>query len=632
MKRTLKFTAAAIAATAVCLSARAESRDSLKTSDINPIERVVVTGTRSETDVRLLPMTVSVVGRKKIDEGFRNSILPSLTEHVPGLFVTSRGIMGYGVSTGASGGMSMRGIGGSPTTGLLVLIDGHPQYMGLMGHPIADACQPMLAEKVEVVRGPASVLYGSNAMGGVINIVTRKTKEDGASTDLRAGYGSYNTVQSELTNRVRVKGFTSTLTGSYNHTNGHRRNMGFEQYGGYGKFGYEMGRHWNAAIDLNVTHFNASNPGTVSSPLIDNDSHITRGMASFALHNEYAKTSGSISVFNNWGVHKINDGYPEGGTPPDYRFNSRDRMSGVSVYQSIRLFKGNRTTFGADYFNFGGKAWNKYVAGERAGERSEIADKEQHEVAGYVDFRQNITHWLIIDAGIRYDHNSHCGGVWIPQGGVSFLLPRSVQIKAMVSKGFRFPTIREMYMFPPQNPDLKPESLVNYELSLKQDGVGGIFSYGLNVYYIDGDDSIILVPTNGRMKYMNTGRIRNFGIECETELRFSPAWTLSANYSWLKMKYPVVAAPEHKLFCGINFAKRRWNVSTGVLYIRGLYTQTDPVKRENFVLWNADMNFRAAKWLEIFVRGENLLAQRYEINAGYPMPKATVFGGLNFHF
>lgn len=58
-------------------------------------------------------MTVSVVDRKKIDEGFRNSILPSLTEHVPGLFVTSRGIMGYGVSTGASGGMSMRGIGGS---------------------------------------------------------------------------------------------------------------------------------------------------------------------------------------------------------------------------------------------------------------------------------------------------------------------------------------------------------------------------------------------------------------------------------------------------------------------------------------------------------------------------------------
>lgn len=96
--------------------------------------------------------------------------------------------MGYGVSNGAAGGISLRGIGGSPTTGLLVLIDGHPQYMGLMGHPIADAYQSMLAEKVEVVRGPASVLYGSNAMGGVINIVTRRQREDGVRTGVRLGY------------------------------------------------------------------------------------------------------------------------------------------------------------------------------------------------------------------------------------------------------------------------------------------------------------------------------------------------------------------------------------------------------------------------------------------------------------
>ena len=70
--------------------------------------------------------------------------------------------------------MNLRGIGGSPTAGLLVLIDGHPQYMGLMGHPIADAYQTMLTDRVEVLRGPASVLYGSNAMGGVINIVTKR--------------------------------------------------------------------------------------------------------------------------------------------------------------------------------------------------------------------------------------------------------------------------------------------------------------------------------------------------------------------------------------------------------------------------------------------------------------------------
>ena len=109
------------------------------------MQDVVVTGTRTETDVRHLPMTVSVVGRAEIEQSRQSSILPVLNTQVPGFFSTSRGVLGYGVSTGGSGQMSMRGIGGPaqaglPTTGLLVLIDGHPQYMGLMGHPIAHWC------------------------------------------------------------------------------------------------------------------------------------------------------------------------------------------------------------------------------------------------------------------------------------------------------------------------------------------------------------------------------------------------------------------------------------------------------------------------------------------------------------
>ena len=110
--------------------------------------------------------------------------------------------MGYGVSDGAAGGISLRGLSGGSGR-LMVLIDGHPQYMGLMGHPIADAYQSLMAERVEVLRGPASVLYGSNAMGGVVNIVTRGMREDGVKTYADIGYGSYNTLQTEATNRIR---------------------------------------------------------------------------------------------------------------------------------------------------------------------------------------------------------------------------------------------------------------------------------------------------------------------------------------------------------------------------------------------------------------------------------------------
>ncbi|WP_455785616.1 TonB-dependent receptor [Butyricimonas faecihominis] len=616
------------------VSLRAEEvPDSLSVQKKVTIEEVVVTGTRNETDVRHLPMTISVVNREQIELRNDPSLLPLLTEYIPGLFTTSRGLMGYGVSGGAAGGMSLRGIGGVPqeglpTTGMLVLIDGHPQYMGLMGHPISDAYQSLLAERVEVLRGPASVLYGSNAMGGVINIVTRKMQQDGIRTHANVGYGSYNTLQSEVTNRIRKGRFTSIVSGSYNRTDGHRKDMEFEQYGGYAKFGYEISDAWNVWADVNLTHFDASNPGEISNPLLDNDQRITRGMTSFALANHYAKTSGALSFFYNWGKHWINDGYHLGGDPLDYRFHSRDRMLGVSWYQSVQLFEGNRLTVGFDYFHFGGEAWNKTLAGERDTQ----ADKTQDDVAGYIDFRQNLGDWLTFDVGLRVDHHSQVGTEWVPQVGFSFHLPENSEVKLMASKGFRYPTIREMYMFRPANPDLKPERLWSYELSFAQRLLDGRLSYGVNVFYIDGENLIMRMPIDGRPLNVNTGKIENAGVEAQVAYRIVPAWSVDANYSYLHMDNPVLASPEHKLYVGTAFSKGRWNVSTGLQYVAGLYKELDPEETEDFLLWNVRGSFRVLDGFDVWVKGENLLAQRYEINAGFPMPKATVMAGVNIKF
>lgn len=511
--------------------------DSVRIARNLTTDEVVVTGTRNETDIRHLPMTISVVDRKQLESNYQPSVLPTLTEQVPGLFTTSRGIMGYGVSTGAAGGMSLRGIGGSPTAGLLVLIDGHPQYMGLMGHPIADAYQTMMTERVEVLRGPASVLYGSNAMGGVINIVTRQMKEEGSKTDIQAAYGSYNTLQTEVTNRLKRGRFSSIVTGSYNRSDGHRPDMDFEQYGGYAKLGYDFNDRWKLWGDVNVTHFNASNPGTVAAPYIDNDSRITRGMASAALENHYRRTSGALSFFYNWGRHKINDGYHPGEEPQTAHFNSKDRMMGISWYQSASLFEGNRITAGFDYQHFGGESWYKVLA---TGEKQPQVDKQLDELAGYVDFRQNIGSWLSLDAGLRVDHHSHTGTEWIPQGGLAFHLPRQAELKAMVSKGFRNPTIRELFMFS-KNPDLLPESLVSYELAYTQRLCDNSLTYGLNLYYINGKNIIQVDPA--QRKNVNTGHIENWGAEATVAYRFNAHWQADANYSWLHMEHPVLAAP-----------------------------------------------------------------------------------------
>lgn len=616
--------------------AQMSSHDTLSlTNQIHQIDEVVVTGARQETDVRHLSQTVSVVGRAEIEHSLQPSLLPVLTEQVPGLFVTSRGVMGYGVSNGAAGSISLRGLSGG-TARLMVLIDGHPQYAGIFGHPIADAYQSFLAERVEVLRGPASELYGSNAMGGVINIVTRKMQEDGVNTHLHAGCGSYNTLETELTNRVCKGRFSSVVSGSYNRTNGHRADMGFEQYGGYAKLGYEMTDHWNVRGDVNVTHFNASYPGPVSAPLFDGDQRITRGMTSFALENRYEKTSGGLSFFYNWGDHWINDGYtPSAGeSPQEARFNSHDYMTGISLYQSTQFFTGNRITLGFDWFRYGGRAWNEYVSGEKVGTTSDLVDKEEDELAGYIDFRQDFCTWLTFNAGLRVDHHSRVDTEWVPQAGLAFHLPQAMELKASVSKGFRYPILREMYMFPPQNPDLQPESMWNYELAFSQRLMEGQLYYGVNLFYINAKNLIQTLPNphGSGMLNQNTGKIENTGVELQAAYRINRAWSVDGNYSYLHMAHPVIAAPEHKFYVGGNFSQGRWNVSTGLQYIAGLYTQTDPAVTEDFVLWNVRASFRATRWLDIWARGENLLAQRYEINAGYPMPRATIMAGVNFNF
>ena len=613
-------------AASILLASAEELADSLS------IQEVVVTGTRNAVDVRHLPYTVNVIGRQTLTEQQQTSVLPTVMQQVPGLMVTSRSMMGYGVSTGAAGGISLRGLAGSAGQ-MLVLIDGHPQYNGVYGHPISDSYQTLMAERVEVLRGPASVLYGSNAMGGVLNIVTRSMHEDGVKTHINLGAGSYGTVQTEASNQIRSGRFSSTVAAQYSRTDNHRPNMDFEQYGGYVKFGYELSDHWNAAVDLDLTHWNASNPGTVTQPKLENDQWITRGAASLTIENRYNKTSGALSIYDNFGRHKINDGYnADGGTPQTDLFRSKDAVAGVSWYQSAQLFDGNRVTVGLDYQHIYGRAWyTDRKTGETVTTQRRLmqsAHSHENEVAGYVDFRQDITEWLTIDAGLRYDHHSTAGGEWVPQAGIVYRPVETGALKASVSKGFRNPNTREMYMYGTANHDsLRAERLWNYELSWRQ-SLGG-FSYGANLFYIKGDNMIQTVAG----KNVNTGEIENYGVELEAQYRIDNHWTLSTNHSLLHMKNPVVAAPTYKGFLGANFNYQKWSIIAGLQYLNGLYTAVgDAETKENFCLLNAAVNYALSKTVGLWLRGENLLAQSYEINLGYPMPHATFMGGVNISF
>ncbi|MDD2607728.1 TonB-dependent receptor [Lascolabacillus sp.] len=606
-----------------------DSDESYSLNDTIILDDIVVTGTMPKVNLRNVPMSISVVSGNKITQRLQPSLLPLLAEEVPGLFISQRGVMGYGVAAGAAGGMSIRGIGGSPTSGVLVLIDGHPQYMGLMGHPLADSYQSMMTERVEVVRGPASVLYGSNAMGGVINIITRKQESDGSHKSAQFSYGSYNTLSAELSGGFRKSQFYTNGSLSYNHSDGHRENMDFEQFNGYIKAGYDFTDNWNSFIDVNLSKSLSSNPGAVTSPIIDNDADILRGVASASLENNYDNTSGAVKLFYNFGTHNINDGYNDYSSfIPDYRFRSNDQMFGASAYQSFSFFEGNKTTAGIDLQRFGGEAITKFP-NEPARDSTQV-DIHLNNVAVYLNVQQTVMdERLTFNAGIRLDHHELNGSEWVPQLGLSFTPTSYTSIKGILSKGFRNPTIRELYMFPPRNADLKAERLMNYEISLLQMLPEIGISLGINLFYIKGDNIIQTQIVEGRPLNVNSGEVENRGFELTANYNISEELGLSANYSLLDMTYKIIGAPEHKFYVNANYNIGNWEISSGVQYLGNLYTAVRPEPvTENVWLWNARVNYKALEWLNIFVRGENLLGEKYEINIGYPMPGATVFAGI----
>lgn len=636
-KKAMTAAAASMALLLCPAQAGAEVADTAYISGGN-ISDVVVTGTRSATDSRYLPMNVTVVSREKLTENHQTSILPTLTQEIPGLLTTSRGVMGYGVSGGGSGSFNLRGLSGGSR--VLVLIDGHPQYANIFDHPIGDAYQTMMADRVEVVSGPASVLYGSNAMGGVINIVTRKMHKDGVRTNVNVGAGSYGSVQTEVSNQVRKGRFSSTVAAQYSRSDNHRPRMGFEQYGGYINLGYDINDNLQASVSADITHFNASQPGTEASPLYEADQYITRGVVNAQLANHYDNLDGALSVYTNFGRHKINDGYgpnSNNNEPRTTLFRSRDALTGVSFYETARLFEGNHTTFGADYQHIYGYAYNtnrsdgstlptNYMAGTGKSYRNEWA--------AYVDFRQDITSWLTLDAGLRYDWQNVSKEEWLPQFGAVIRPLDNGQLKLTASKGFRNPSMMDLYFYGTMgNDSLKAERMWNYEISWQQ--TLGRLTYGVNVFYLKADNLIGTgVKPDGNFGRINTGSFENSGYELKVAYQATKHFSIHANRSFLHQQESkkVTGAADYVDYLGVKWNNGKFGVNAGTQYISNLYTASTDKPYQSFCLLDATLTYNPIESTQLWVRGENLLREKYEINAGYPMPRATFMAGVNLSF
>jgi outer membrane cobalamin receptor len=598
------------------ISTRAYAQeDSIKTINL---DEIVITGTKTAVNRNNVSLTVSVIPMEKIENSSESALLPVLAEQVPGLFVTERGVTGFGVSTGSAGQISLRGIGGSPNTQVLILLNGNPQFMGIMGHPLPDAYVASDVEKVEVIRGPASTLYGTNAMGGVINIITKQQNEDGFKANARVMYGSYNTQKYMVNSGFKKNGFNVFASFNHDQTDGHRDSSDFKINNGYFRMGYDINRHLNVDVDFSLANFDATDPGpegSIAGYAID----ITRGMGAITLDNRFDKTNGSFRFFYNFGEHNITDG-----------FHSKDNNYGIVLYQALNLFKGNTITVGTDYKKYGGIAENVKAMN---GQGMIFGDTSVWELSGYVYIQQQLFKKLTLNAGFRLEHNSVYGNEPVPTGGLAYHPTNTTTIKASISKGFRSPTLRELYLWTPANASLKPERMMNYEMSIIQQLIKHKLSLEVTGFKANGDNLIKTVMGSTGPKNENTGKFSNTGIEFAATYKPKCNASFNANYSYISMDEPFVATPRQQLFISGTYKWKKLTMNISVQHIHDLYTQITPDKiTDSYTLLNSRISFTINKYVDVFVKGENLTDKKYYINYLYPMPGIIAFSGVNLHF
>ena len=141
------------------------------------------------------------------------------------------------------------------------------------------------------------------------------------------------------------------------------------------------------------------------------------------------------------------------------------------------------------------------------------------------------------------------------------------------------------------------------------------------------------MQVDGKPRNVNTGEIENWGFELEAAYNIDSHWALKANGAYLHMKNKIIAAPELTGYAGVNYRIGKWLATLGLQYINNLYTAVgNDEKKENFALLDASITYAATRNISLWARGENLLAQKYEINLGYPMPRATFMGGVSVNF
>ena len=485
---------------------------------VHRLDQVVVTAARRAQTVDETLAPVTIINRQEIERYQALTVVEILNQAAPGVQISSNG------GPGANSGVYIRG---TKTAQTLILMDGQRINTASSGSAPLEYIDPEIIERIEVVRGPRSTLYGADAVGGVINIITRQGA--GAPTlTVKAGGGSRKTGEYGL-----------NLNGE---SDGTRYNFGARLLE---TEGFDRTLDKTSPTDTNADN-DAFRNKTLSASVsrrFANDIEAGANFVYFTGKSEYDNVYTSTAtpeshfretianVYLSKVVNDVWDTRVEAGLVKDTREEVDNnavtgiidnRLLSLSWLNNVAWAENQLLTAGVDYTN------------ETVESNTVYAVTERSNTALYA---QNLTTFSSSDLQLnaRYDHSDAFGGHLTGGASWGFDLPAELRLIATYSTAFRAPTFTDMYRessFSAPNPDLKPEFSRYAELELRG-AFGEQTNWSVNVYQNDMDDMLNTVKNaSGKWHTVNIDKARIRGVEFQLYTQLAGI-DLNTNFSFI---------------------------------------------------------------------------------------------------
>ncbi len=563
---------------------------------IDKKEEVVVTATLTPEPVQDIALSVNVLTRSDIRSSSSASALDILNS-TTGIFVNRTGDFGRAD-------VDIRGLGQNCRR-VAVLVDGKPEKMGLFGCAVSHAFPLDNVERIEVVKGPASVLYGGEAMGGAVNIITH-TPQRKSETLFSASYGSFNTRQLNLGHGGRLSDFRYYFTFDNRQSDGHIAGSEYTGRSFTGKLDYRFSQ--NTCITLQSKYFDGKKyePGTIDNPLTDFWNHYKRGAVAFSFDSSRGSSSVNVSLYRNFGRHRFSDG-----------FDSKDYTNGMSARFTTDAITNNELTLGGDLRFFGGESMG-YPVGEW--------DKTEGSL--FFHNRTTLARKWIVYTGLRLQMDELYGSEWCPQVGLVFQLNASTLLRGVISKGFRSPQINELYMYPSANPDLEPERVWNYEAGFEH-RFGHAVNFKCSQFHMKGSNMILTVPNSSPPPmyiFANSGEFSFYGLETELSARMGKHLSVRLGYSRMDYGDYTKGRPGEKADLEFGYHGRRITALVNGSYTGNYYAADfSQLPIPTYFLLNSRFMVTVTRSVELILDLNNILDATYDIYGEFPGVTAGLY-------